>query len=87
MIVLSTSLNFDSSASAGGIVDDFFVSNADVPGLLAGRTYINVHTAMFEFGEIRGYLVRAVPEPGCLPVAATGLITCLTRRRRGRQVT
>jgi hypothetical protein len=31
-------------------------------GLLAGETYINIHTQQFPGGEIRGFL-SAVPEP------------------------
>jgi hypothetical protein len=33
-----------------------------VAGLLAGETYLNIHTTMFPGGEIRGFL-SAVPEP------------------------
>jgi hypothetical protein len=33
-----------------------------VMALLAGETYINIHTSMFPNGEIRGFL-GAVPEP------------------------
>ena len=83
LINLGNSLNFDSSPTGGGLVDDFFISNPDVPALLGGRTYINVHTAMYEFGEIRGYLVRVVPEPGSTVILACLVsIAAFSRRRR-----
>lgn len=83
MLTLSNSLSFDNSATGGGVNDSFFVNNSDVAGLLAGRTYINVHTAAFEFGEIRGYLV-AIPEPatGLALMAGTGILLMVRRRRR-----
>ena len=48
-------------------MDFYFISNSDVDALLAGRFYINVHTEMYDMGEIRGYLVP-VPEPGSAAV-------------------
>lgn len=82
MINLALSLSFDPSASSGGVNGNFLVDNPDVAGLLEGRTYINVHTEAFEFGEIRGYLVR-VPEPTTLlPAGGLALLIALRRNRR-----
>ena len=43
-----------------------------INGLLSGLTYLNVHTANFPGGEIRGFLV-AVPEPETYALLLAGL--------------
>lgn len=49
-------------------------------GLFAGKAYLNLHTATFPGGEIRGFLV---PEPGALALLAAGVVGLgvFTRRR------
>jgi len=42
-------------------------------GLDDSRAYLNIHTSAFGGGEIRGFLVRAVPEPEGLALLALGL--------------
>jgi hypothetical protein len=52
------------------------VANAEaalVAGLLAGETYINIHTTMFPGGEIRGFL-SAVPEPSTWAMMLLGFL-------------
>jgi hypothetical protein len=44
-----------------------------VAGLLAGETYINIHTTMFPGGEIRGFL-SAVPEPATWAMMLIGFL-------------
>jgi hypothetical protein len=84
LINLATSLSFNPSATSGGLSDNFFLGNPDVPALMQGRMYINVHTAQFAMGEIRGYLV-AVPEPAIMTVILPGFIlACGFRRPRQR---
>ena len=82
MVTLSTSLSFNDSAINGGVNDDYFINPSDIAAVLDGRTYINVHTDAFEFGEIRGYLVRTVPEPGSAATISGLLVLAALRRRR-----
>jgi len=53
-------------------------------GMAAGQTYPNIHTTTFPGGEIRGFLVPAVPEPSTLLLAGAALasLTLLRRRRQ-----
>jgi hypothetical protein len=62
---------------------------AEVANLLAGDTYINIHTSGFPSGEIRGQLVRQliaqpIPEPEtyALMLAGLGLVGWAASRRR-----
>jgi len=54
--------------------------SAQLPNILAGRSYINFHTVQFGGGEARG-AITVVPEPGSLGVLALGALACLRRRR------
>ena len=49
---------------------------AFVSGMVAGKTYFNIHTTMFPGGEIRGFLA-AVPEPSTLALVSVGLLGLL----------
>lgn len=59
-------------------------------GMIAGESYVNIHTTQFPGGEIRGFLQAIpvqVPEPGTISLLALGLLglgacTVLLRRRR-----
>jgi hypothetical protein len=53
---------------------------AQLANILAGRSYINFHTAQFAGGEVRGNLV-VVPEPATAVVFA-GVGGLMVRRRR-----
>lgn len=82
MINLGNSLNFDPSGTGGSLTESFFVSNQEIEWILAGRTYINVHTdANLQFGEIRGYLI-VVPEPASGAIILPLLLGMLKRNRR-----
>lgn len=84
LINLGNSLNFDNSATGGGLVDDFFVDTADIAGILEGRAYINVHTDLNPLGEIRGYLV-VIPEPNGSILLAWLFLVLLYRNKSERR--
>jgi hypothetical protein len=52
--------------------------------LIADNAYINIHTAAFPTGEIRGqvHCNGAVPEPATMAVLGFGLLPLLKRARR-----
>jgi hypothetical protein len=47
--------------------------SSNLPGILAGLSYINFHTVQFGGGEIRGQLL-VVPEPATLALMGLGLL-------------
>ena len=67
--------------------------DSSVAALIAGDTYIDIHTEAFPGGEIRGQIVSAtpIPEPSSLGLAALGLVgtgaaaASRLRRRKGRK--
>jgi len=62
---------------------------AQLPNILAGRSYLNFHTTQFPGGEIRGQ-ITVVPEPSTLALLGTVAAGALplagaTIRRRQRR--
>lgn len=66
----------------GGTVDQ---ARADLfAGMIAGQSYLNIHTDLFPRGEIRGQLLAQVPEPAtwALMIAGFGLLGGALRAQR-----
>ena len=81
------------ASSFGNFDATFTLSSATFAQLLAGaqagKAYLNIHTAAFPGGEIRGFLVGAVPEPSTYAMMFAGLAAVggvAVRRRRLAQV-
>lgn len=89
MIGLDSDTTWNPSATSGGVFNRTVTLNtAQETALLAGKTYLNVHTgattgvsAINPSGEIRGNLV-VVPEPSHAVLSLLGLIMLGARRKR-----
>ncbi len=66
-------------ATTSGTIPEqtFAITPTQVAQLQAGMFYMNVHTAIFPGGEIRGQLELATPEPGSMALMGFGLATLL----------
>lgn len=68
------------SGSLAGTID-FGTNTALIDALLAGELYLNIHTAQFGGGELRGTLVP-IPEPTAVALSLLGVGMLAGCRRR-----
>lgn len=88
--VIVSFVPYTPSATGGSIIGAglaFPVGN--IPDLMAGNTYFNIHTSTYPGGEIRGQLMPVVvPEPSTLTLAGLGLVAAggIAFKRRQRSL-
>lgn len=76
------SLTLDTPGAASGTFSGGgTLSGGDITGMISEQTYINIRSAVYPSGEIRGQLL-AVPEPASLTLGALGLCGLLLLGRR-----
>jgi hypothetical protein len=78
-LTLASTYNTNFINANGGTVEGARL--AFLNGLLAGQTYLNIHSNAFPGGEIRGQL-QPVPEPATLILLGTGLAGAAMRMRK-----
>lgn len=74
-------------ATFGTYTNSFTLTPTLVSELLGGLDYVNIHSAVFPAGEIRGQLlpsITAVPEPSTYALAGAALLSLVVWRRRCR---
>lgn len=80
-LTAASSFNPDFITAHGGIAGAESVLTS---GIIAGESYLNIHTTEFRGGEIRGTLF--IPEPGMIGMLGLGLgLTGLLVRRRSQR--
>jgi CHRD domain/PEP-CTERM motif len=78
-LTLASSFNPAFVTALGGSLA--VAENTLITGMLAGESYLNIHTSFAPGGEIRGFLVL-VPEPATLTLIGIGSAAALLRRRK-----
>ncbi len=72
-------LGIAGAGATSPIVGNAVISNTFESQILAGLSYINIHTQLFPGGEIRG---QVIPTPGAVGLITLAGLMALPRRRR-----
>ena len=83
-MTLSSSWNGSYVTANGGTPSSAFAALSS--GLNSGRGYLNIHSTSFGGGEIRGFLLPAVPEPASYALMLAGLAVVGWAARQQRRV-
>ena len=67
--------------SINPIVGSTMINEAQVTDLMNDLWYINIHTAANPDGEIRGQVLKVIPEPATMALVGLGGLALLRRRR------
>lgn len=67
--------------SSNPIIGSTIINEAQKTDLLNEMWYINIHTAANPDGEIRGQVLKVIPEPATIVLAGLGGLALLRRRR------
>jgi hypothetical protein len=71
---------FPLGVTSGSFNSNFVLTPTQLTQVMSGGAYINIHTAGFPGGEIRGQ-IAAVPEPGTAALLVLGLAGLSVRKR------
>lgn len=66
------------------IIGSAVISDTQEAQLVDNLWYVNIHTEAYPDGEIRGQLVRVIPEPATAALLAAGALMLLRTPRRRR---
>ena len=83
-LTLSSSFNAAYITANGGTAAT--AETALAAAMAAGKSYLNIHSSTFGGGEIRGFLVAAVPEPSTFALGGLGLLMLAGAARSRRKV-
>jgi hypothetical protein len=77
-------ISFTNGATSGSFSGSGTIPSDRIDDVLAGLTYVNIHSTFRPGGEIRGQMTAWVPEPASVALLAMGVAGWFSIRRRSR---